>query len=287
MKTFLLIISALALILASCEKINSDNYSDPMLKIGDNLEYSYNDFELYDSSTHILYFKFNHSEFDDYKQSSFAFYADTFKIYQGSFWPGFLSSFPADPYISSFPFFYQNYALRFEYLDQGKVDPRNDDRLISAFKNRDLLHSGLSAEIKSIVINGSRLTFSFVVTNRDQSDLLILDPDKMGPNLFHYFTNEPIFFNIAQNKVYYCSIEHQTPSPWNSWKIDWLSQLKYGDSRQFTLNYTIVSPLNPGVYKVSFEFPGLSCQVTKDQLFQDDKRIWLGDIQVTKKITIQ
>lgn len=167
-KSFL-IVSTIILSLTSCERINSDNYSDPILKIGDNLQYSYNDFELYDSSTHILYFKSNHSEIADSKQSSFAFYSDTFKIYQGSFWPGFLSSFPADPYISSFPFFYQNYALRinFMFIDQGKADPRNDDRLISAFKNRDLLHSGLSGEIKNIVKNGSQLTFSFVVTNRD------------------------------------------------------------------------------------------------------------------------
>jgi len=289
MKKSFLIVSSIILSLTSCERINSYNYSGPILKIGDNLQYSYNDFELYDSSTHILYFKSNHSEISDSKQSSFAFYADTFKIYQGSFWPSYSSSLPTDPFISSFPFFYQDYALRigFVFFDQGKVDPRNDDRLISAFKNRDLLHSGLSGEIKSIVRNGSQLTFSFVVTNKDESDLLILDPDKMGPNLFHYFTNAPMFFNITQNKVYNSSIEIQTPSPWNSWKIDWLSQLKSGDTRQFTFNYAIVSPLNPGEYKVSYEFPGLSFQVTKDQLYQDNKRIWLGDIQLTKKITIQ
>jgi hypothetical protein len=289
MKKSFLIVSSIILSLTSCERINSDNYSGPILKIGDNLQYSYKDFELYDSSTHILYFKSNHSEISDSKQSSFAFYADTFKIYQGSFWPSYSSSLPTNPFISSFPFFYQDYALRigFIFFDQGKVDPRNDYRLISAFKNRDLLHSGLSGEIKSIVKNGSQLTFSFVVTNKDRSDLFILDPDKMGPNLFHYFTNAPMFFNITQNKVYNSSIEIQTPSPWNSWKSDWLSQLKSGDTRQFTFNYAIASPLNPGEYKVSFEFPGLSFQVTKDQLYHDNKRIWLGDIQLTKKITIQ
>ncbi len=289
MKKSLLIVSTFIISLAACERINSDNYSDPILKIGDNLVYSYNDFELYDSSSHILYFKSSHSEISDSKQSSFAFYVDSLKIYQGSFWPSYSSSLPTDPFISSFPFFYQDYVLRigFIFFDQGKADPRNDDRLISAFKNHDLLHSGLSGEIKSIVKNGSQVTFSFVVTNRDQSNLLILDPDKMGPKLFHYFTNAPVFYNITQKKVYSANTDYQTPSPWNSWNIGWLSLLKSGDSRQFTFNYTIDSPLSPGEYKVSYEFPGLSNQVTKDQLYQDNKRIWLGDIQLTKIMTVQ
>lgn len=289
MEKSLLTVSTIILSLISCERINSDNYSDPILKIGDNLVYSYNDFELYDSSAHILYFKSDQPEIADFNQSSFAFYTDTFKIYKGSFWPSVSSSFPTGPYVSSFPFMYQNYALRIDYIffGQEKADPRNDNRLIWAFQNHALLHSGLSGEIKSIANNGSLLTFSFVITNKDETNLLILDPDKMGPNLFHYFTNAPVVFNISRNEVYNVRIEHQTPSPHNSWNIDWLSQLRSGESRQFTFNYTIDSPLSPGEYKVSYRFPGLSHQVTRDQLYQNNKRIWLGDIQLTKRITIK
>jgi hypothetical protein len=288
MKKALLILSAIILCLTSCERIDSDNYSDPVFKIGDNLWYSYNDFELYDSSTHMLYFKKNHTEFNELKLSTFAFYADTIKIYQGSFWSGLSSSFPLDPYILYFPFFYQNYTLKIDkvFTDQYKADPRNDYRLISAFKNRGLLHSGLSAEISSIVKNGSQVTFSFIVTNRDKSDLLILDPEKTGPNLFHYFTNAPMLFNKTLQKVYNVYIEHQTPSPYNSWKIEWLSLLKSGDSRQFTFNYAIVTPFEKGEYRVSFEFPGFSFQITKDQLYQGNKRIWLGSIAMTKELTV-
>jgi hypothetical protein len=288
-KKSLLILSTFVISLAACEKINSDNYSDPILKIGDNLVYSYKDFELYDSSTHILYFKSGHSEIPETKQSSFAFYADSVKIYQGSFWPSYSSSLPTDPFISSSPFFYQDFLLRigFMFFDQGKADPRNDDRLISAFKNHDLLHSGLSGEIKSIVKNGSKFTFLFVVINKDKSDLLIFDPDKMGSHLFHYFTNAPTFYNMTQKKVYSANTEFQAPSPWNSWNIDWLSKIRSGESIQFTFDYTIDSSLSPGEYVVSYQFPGLGNQVTKDQLYHDNIRIWLGDIQLTKRLTVQ
>ena len=108
----------------------------------------------------------------------------------------------------------------------------------------------------------------------------------MGPKLFHYFTNAPWFYNKTQNKVIEAITEYQTPSPSNSWSRDWLSILKSGESRQFTFNYTLESPLSPGEYIVSYEFPGLSIQVTKDQLYQDNKRIWLGDILLNKTMTV-
>lgn len=57
MKKSLLIVTAIIFILTSCE---SDKYSpveEIFFKIDNGLEYKYGDFQLYDSSTHILYFK--------------------------------------------------------------------------------------------------------------------------------------------------------------------------------------------------------------------------------------
>ncbi|MCJ7713644.1 hypothetical protein MUO66_04215, partial [Candidatus Bathyarchaeota archaeon] len=141
--------------------------------------------------------------------------------------------------------------------------------------------------IDNIEINGTQLTFKFTVTNHDRSDLLIIDLDKTGPNLFHYFTNGLRIRDSVYNEVFSSNIEHLTPSPWNGWEIDWLSHLKSGKSRQFTINYLISSPLNPGEYDAIFEFPGLAFQVSKDQLYQGNSRIWLGDVQITRKLTIK
>jgi hypothetical protein len=171
-------------------------------------------------------------------------------------------------------------------IDNKPKDPRNDPRFISALKDHNLLHSGLSVSINSINMVGTQLTFKFTVTNQDESDLLILDLEKTGPNLFHYFTNGLSIRKLTYEEVFSSQIAPQTPSPWNSWKTDWLSELKSGDTRHFTINYTINSPLNPGEYNALFEFPGLTYGVTKDQLFQDNNRIWIGDIFVTKKIII-
>jgi len=270
------------LVLTSCEKLDNEVF----LKIGSGQEYTFSDIELYDTSTHILYFKREQEYLKDTYENSFAFLDNEQIVYQGSFVPGYSSFIPNGPFIMSPPMF-GNYALKIENLIPGSQDIRKDPKMLSLLNQHGLLHSGLAISSSSIEITGTQLTFRFTITNKDQSDLMIIDLDKTGPNLFHYFTNGLKIYNLAHNEVFSSNIQHQTPEPWNSFKTDWLSELKSGDSKQFIINYTINNPINPGEYDTSFEFPGLSYQVTKDQLYQGDSRIWLGGIQLNKWRTIQ
>jgi len=282
MKQFLLIGIVALLILTSCEKTDNEVF----FKIGSKLEYKFSDIELYDTSTHILYFKTVHDEFNTIESNTFTFMADGESIYSGSFWPAYSSSLPSEPFISTAPSLFGNYTLKIQKGFSDKPDIRNEPRLIAILKDHNLLHSGLAISSSSIEITGTNLTFKFTITNHDQSDLLIIDPDKTGPGLFHYFTNGLHIHDMNHSAVFSSTIEHQAPVPWNSWKSEWLSELKAGDSKQFIINYTINTPLNKGEYYATFDFPGLSFQVSKDQLFQGKRRIFLGEIQVTRKITI-
>jgi hypothetical protein len=286
--------------LASCEKETVDPQSEPeqeidnqddnhdyLLKIGSSLVYDYNEIEMYDSSTHILYFKDNHPEFEETKNEAFAFFVNGDTVYMGYFWPMYFSSMPPGPYIANFPLFYRNYALRIDKRENFKPDPRNDPRLIEALKGRNLLHSGLSVKINSIDVQSSQITFTFSITNKDQSALLILDPEKMGLNLFHYFTNGLVIQNIPWTGTYITvKIPHQTPSPWNGWKIEWLSRIAKGEIRTFVINYPLDSPLGQGEYRVSFEYPGLHYQISKDDLVQGTGRIWLGSLEAAVNIVV-
>lgn len=283
MKKSLLFGMLVLFILTSCEKQDHDIF----FKIGSDLEYKFSDIELYDTSTHILYFKKVHDEFKDIEKGTFTFFNNGDPIFSGSFWPGYSSAWPSGPYIMSPPSMYGNYALRIEYWHADKPDIRNDPRMIDLLNQYDLLHSGLVISSSSIIITGTQLTFTFTVTNQDQSDLMIIDLDKTGPNLFHYFTNGLYIYDLVHNEVFSSNIQHQAPEPWNSWKIEWLSELKSGESKDFTINYVLNNPLNPGEYNTSFEFPGLAYQVTKNQLYQGNSRIWLGDISHNKRIIIQ
>jgi|WetSurMetagenome_2_1015567.scaffolds.fasta_scaffold00496_12 hypothetical protein len=282
MKTFLLIGIILLLFLTSCEKTDNEVF----FKIGSGLEYKFSDIELYDSSTHILYFKNVHEEFKDILENTFSFMNEGNIIYQGSFVPGYSSSIPNGPFIMSPPV-YGNYALRIDNWHSDNPDIRNNPLMIDILKQHDLFHSGLAITSSSLEIAGTQLTFRFTVTNQDKSDLMIIDPDKTGPGLFHYFTNGLYIYDLAHKEVFSSTIQHQTPDPWNSWKTDWLSELKSGDSKEYAITYTINNPLNPGEYDTTFEFPGLAYQVTKDQLYQGNSRIWLGDIPLNKRRTIK
>ena len=282
MKKSLLIVMAITLTLNSCEKLDKDVF----FTIGSEHEYLYSDIELYDTSTHILYFK-NEQEFlKDMYENTFAFFYNRHIIYQGSFKPGYSSTIPDGPFIMS-PSMYGNYALKIENFIPGKQDIRKDPKMIDILSRHNLLHSGLSISSSSIEINDKQLTLNFTIKNQDQTDLMIIDLDKTGTNLFHYFTSGLHIYDIDQKEVFFTTIEHQSPDPWNSWDIDWLSELKSGDSKEYTIVYTINNQLSPGVYETTFHFPGLTSQVTKDQLYQGNSRIWLGDISHKKRLTIQ
>jgi hypothetical protein len=303
MKKVLLITGSIIFILISCEfdKIDQESDPDPVIlkkdslvtetvfRIGKDLFYRYSDIDFYDSTTHILYFKTIHPEFDKNDRSYFTFFVNKDSIYQGDFWPSYLSSLPNRPYVSTWPFWLQNFALLIEN-QRNKVssDMRNDPRLIKAFKDHDLLHAGLIVSGNVIECGVSQVTYSFTLANKDNSPLLFLDPEKMGLNLFHYYTNGLLFrklpWSTATTTV---KIPSQAPSPFNSWKKEWLTAIKPGESKTFVINYPISAPFGPGEYEVTFEFPGLSFQVSRGELIQDNGRIWLGDYKIQTNIIIK
>jgi hypothetical protein len=250
------------------------------------LAYQFSEFDFYDSSTCIFYFKTIHEEFDDYERGTFSFLDNGDTIYTGSFWPAYMSSMPSGPYIGSMPSFYGNYAFRVDYYWwlEGSSDPRNCPEMIEILEERNLLHSGIALSLDTVEISGNTLDYSFTITNADVTSLLILDPDKMGARLFHYFTNGLYLYDMEYQQFFASGILHEAPDPWNGWRIEWLSELQPGGSMTFTIHDTIDTPLNAGEYWANFRFPGLAYQVSKDQLYQGDARIWLGDVQVSKRI---
>lgn len=284
MKNLLVLLAFFILFSTACEKTDNDVF----FKLGSGQEFTFSDIELYDTSTNILYFKKDQDYLEKMYQNSFAFMNKGEIIYQGSFHPGYSSSMPIGPFIWSPPAI-GTYALKIDnWTNSNNPDVRKDPTLINILNQNSLLHSGLQISGSSINIQGSQLTFKFTITNKDQTDLMIIDPNKTGLNLFHYFTNGLYIYDSSNNEVFTSSIQHQSPDPWNSWKIEWLSELKTGESTEFTIVYSIDNPLASGEYETKFEFPGLGVggQISKDQLYQGNSRIWLGEISTTRRVTI-
>jgi hypothetical protein len=281
MNRSLIFVAAILILITGCEKTDNDVF----LKFSDGHEYGFGDIELYDTSAHMIYFRDVHEEFTKIENGTFMLYYKGEPVYMGSFWPGYSSLGPKGPFIMTPTSC--NYALKINNWHSDKQDIRNDSKLLKALTDHGLLHSGLSISSGSVIISGTHLTFRFTVKNMDESDLLIIDPEKTGLNLFHYFTNGLYIYDMAYHEVFSGNIVSEVPQPYNAWKAEWLSLLKSGATRDYSINYTLPATIVPGVYLTTFNFPGLHYQVTRDQLYQGSTRIWLGDVSYKGRLVIQ
>lgn len=253
-------------------------YTNPIFKIED-LTYRTEDFLFYDSSSYILYFNENQDAFYDMPHNTpFSFFADTVKIWDGVVWFTLMSHFPQTPYFTT-PSYNQDYILNFKYTFTGPEDPRKDRRLIDAFASVNKLEPGLSVIIKSIDRNALNVSLTIQVKNHGETSLLILDPDKMGFNRFHYFTHGPVFLDRSQPKYYYCNIDSEPTPSFDYWELGWFTAIEPGQIIEYSMEYTLETNLEYGDYEVYFTFPGPGLsRIKREDLFQSEGRIWLGSV---------
>jgi hypothetical protein len=89
MKNTVLVIITILSVFKSCEKPVEITDPEVFFKIGKENVFRFDDIELYDSSTHIIYFKEAHSEFTEIFQGQFVFFDKGDTIYSGAFYPGY------------------------------------------------------------------------------------------------------------------------------------------------------------------------------------------------------
>ncbi|WP_372647853.1 hypothetical protein [Draconibacterium sp.] len=256
---------------------------------------THNDFEYYDYSTHLIYLNDNKSFVEDFENlGEFTVFAKEEEIYSGETWPGYSSSMPIGPIISTHPSFYGDnivsigFMLYLDSLGNFLPDPREDERIVEALKEYDQFHAGLSCEITSVeYVSSTNVTVKLLLKNNDDFNYYYIDPEKTGIGLFHYFTNGLYIRNFSTYEMYEHKIETVSADPWNSWDIDWLSVIGGNQSKEITITYSNFEAVPPGQYKATFEFPGLGFQVSKAAINQANGQIWLGSLRMQKEITIE
>ena len=88
-KGVLVVLLGILCVLSSCEKPVELTDHEVFFKIGNEYAFRFGDITLYDSSTHIIYFKDSQSEFREFLQDRFAFFDKGDTIYSGIFNPGY------------------------------------------------------------------------------------------------------------------------------------------------------------------------------------------------------
>jgi hypothetical protein len=280
----------------SCEKDDNDFIIETQegffLEINDSIVYNSNHISFYDFSSHLIYLKGNNT-FSFSNQGTFAVSVDSTEIYSGQMYPMYSSNLPVGPVIRCAPTFYSDYIIPIEFnqfidsTGNSNEDPRNDSRIIDALKKQNQYRDGLSCEILSVEkISLNRVKINLNLTNNDFSSILYLDPDKMGIGLFHYFTNG-LLLKDTLNETFTHQVSVTQPESLKTWSKDWLSSINAHDSKTLSIIYDNFEKIKSGQFEAKFNFPGLGYQVLQKDLIQDNGRIWLGDLSITKIIEIE
>jgi len=299
MKTFLPFIALLLVLIIGCDQdeIGPIRKGEGLsMTIGDKVVLTAKDIDYYDLSTHFIYLKGTNSFLTDkLVRDSFQIYANSEKIYKGTFHSWYMSSMPLGPAIYTPGLFYGDYLVPITYgsyinQDGKKVPPidlRSDPRIIEALKSWNQLHVGLQCEILSVQFKSSgKVSLELELINNDSFNYYYLDPEKMGLGLFHYFTNGLSLWSPTLKQSFENHIQHIQPDPWDSWDMNWLSLIRSREKKVIRINYIDFDPITAGQYKLYFRFPGLS-HVEKAELVQRNGRIWLGDLDLSQDFQIR
>lgn len=284
LKYFLILSMAINLIFYSCESEDRLTVYDPEFRIefSDGSKIIEDDIILYDSSTHLIFLQ--HDLSFNYAIKGFNVLVDNDIIYNGIIHSCMLSTPPPVTYYISDCFFYGNNIIELGSYGSSE-DLRNDQQIMNALKYSYLLYKGLSCCIDSIAVSildrGSSASCKITVTNNDKINYYILDPEKMGELDFNYYTGGLSFQNIETKANF--SLRWSVSNPeWSNLTINDFTVLPGNSKMSFTFKSTDYYKMDKGFYNTRFRFCGLLHNTNEFDLRQDNGRIWVGSIVVSK-----
>ena len=258
-----------------------------------------NDIEFYDWSSHCIYLKkdksyflpnWNNDSFTqfpvDWNNKPFIVTAYDEKCYLG-FFAGALSNFGIAPEIrDSYSNFYPANILNLYWAWLYHDFPQDHPEVQRALIESGLYHGGISvlfdttdANTLCMVENAdtSTISYKFRITNEDEDNLYILDPDKMGTEFFHWFTNGLVFQHVETRKLYESRWKKLAELPsLDYWSPNWFTKLSSGDTITRTVVLKGYPHLPPGEYLFEFKYGIIHPGMEKDDLELADGRYWIG-----------
>ncbi len=280
-------------ILSGCQmSVDNEIYEDFKIVNGGEVVLDLSDIDYYDFSTHIVYLKENNRLEGDYdKLHGARILVDGTEIYPLKIHELYYSSSPIGPHIMPSNDYFEDFAFRISYNYDfsgsgiGTDDPRPDPRIIAVLKKHNKYRAGLSLENESITLQGNEVKLIFKLRNLDNQSYYHLDPNKMGENLFHYFTNGLVFFDAQVPGYQSNKIPHEQPISHNHWSLDWMSVIGGNETKTFEFTYPFENVPTDRDLRFSYNFPSLERSITqRSDLIQGNGRIWLGSVGMEKMV---
>ena len=254
------------------------------------------DIEFYDFSSHCIYLKTDKSHFfKNYRDERvymfnpllmsrpFVFIAGNERCYVGALHSVALSTMTIGPLIDeldigSFPPDVIHISERW-----NKEDVRSHPQIKGSLISLNLYHAGIEIELTSVHVvdnsDKSTIEYSFIIKNNDQDDLYVIDPSKMGNDLFHYYTNGPILWNSEKQISLYSQYKISTaPSPYYSWDTEWFTRIESDQQIERTIRLKGYPRIPVEDYVAYFYFANPKLIYKEDRCLSDG-RLWLGDVE--------
>lgn len=257
---------------------------------------THNDIEFYDFSSHCIYLKKDKSYFfENYGGKFYQFrpvlisrpfviVAGNERCYVGALHSGLLSMGPAGPYMDEldvgyFPADVMHISRAWSDNEDIRSNPKVEEILIK----QDLFHAGLEIELTSFQLvdnsDTSTVEYSIKIKNNDQDNLFVIDPAKMGSELFHYYTNGPDLWDYSKPLYLYSQFkEVDSPEPYDSWKFEWFTLIKSNQTMERTIRLKGYPYIPNGNYVGYINFSNPK-NIAKDNRYVADGRIWIGSIR--------
>lgn len=271
------------------------------------------DIDFYDWSSHCIYLNKTKSNFikgweegniyntfpKKFADKPFIVKADNKTCYSGYFSQADLSNeYYTYPVIEDLGInsIYPDNVLIIEWIYLFHESPLNNDDVKNILIDSDIFHGGIKINFDQddtntikIIENSdtSTISYKFTITNNDIDDLYIIDPDKTGSDLFHYFTNGPVFQNIETNELYEARRRKRINLPsLDYWSQSWYSKIESGKTIERTVVLKGYPKFKSGEYLFEFKYNGQNIGIDKHKDSLSDGRFWLGPTR-SNVITIQ
>ncbi len=291
----------LLFLVAGCEieKDPVDEPLDPSLHLTDGfclladsrVVLNHYDIDYYDFGAHLIYLKSPDAFEEEFlKPGAASIYADSARIYDLSFVSYVSSYIPQGPVIW-FPFIFNpDYTVPIDMawidLSLGELDndPREDSRIVEALKKYGQFRHGLQCDILSFWYNAEDgVILELELWNDDPVNYYYWDPEKLGMEHYHWLTNGLSLWDETGQ-----SYTHQLqPISWAEADPDRMSLLESDSSVVLTISYEQFDEVPSGSYTAYFEFPGPHSVESREDLDQENGRIWLGDLDLYAQVVIQ
>lgn len=256
-----------------------------------------NDIEYYDYSTHYIYLKKTAAILGEKIADSFA---DPFVViaggercYLGYLLSVFSSFMPEAPYIQFPGLLAEDVLAIHEVRIAGIEDVRNDSRVREVLEKAGKLDSSLRITLTDAQVFSREdvvtMSYSYTVANLSDDVLYVPDSEKMGSDIFHYYTNGLYLTKVNDPYITIGASQqlHTIPNIYEKWDINWFTELKPGESLHRTVLLSGYPEVPAGAYRCFFRYSGPGMIPKKDRTLHDG-RIWIGEIDSnTMEIVIE